>query len=122
MGTENGRDKLDAIEIAELLLTADIYNRKENLTEDDLPPNIRKHYFDAESRGVKRPIYVTSSDVEKIFGILNVKSVIKDLTFVAFEEFGSQLRLNRPLNLVKLQWLQALGLKPTIFTQEPRAG
>jgi len=93
MGTENGRDKLDAIEVAELLLTADIYNRKENLTEDDLPPNIRKHYFDAENRGVKRPIYVTSSDVEKIYGIINVKSVIKDLTFVAFEEFGSQLRL-----------------------------
>jgi len=93
MGVENDLEKTGAIEVAELLLTADIYNRKENLTEDDLPPNIRKHYFDADSKGVKRPIYVTSSDVEKIYGIGNVKAVIKDLSFVAFEEFGSQLRL-----------------------------
>jgi SpoVK/Ycf46/Vps4 family AAA+-type ATPase len=93
MGLEMGSEKCDAVEVAELLLTADIYNRKENLTEDDLPPNIRKHYFDAETKSVKRPIYVTSSDVQEIYGIENVKEVIKDLSFVALEEFGSQLRL-----------------------------
>ena len=71
MGSENDLDKCGAIEVAELLLTADIYNRKENLTEDDLPPNIRKHYFDANTKSVKRPIYVTSSDVQKIYGIDN---------------------------------------------------
>ena len=93
MGSENDLDKCGAIEVAELLITADLYNRKENITEDDLPPNIRKHYFDADTKSVKRPIYVTSGDVEKIYGIENVKAAIKDLTFVSFEEFGSQLRL-----------------------------
>ena len=93
MGRENGLVKGDAIDVAELLLTADIYNRKEILTEDDLPPIIRKHYFDPQTKSVKRPIYVTSGDVEKIYAIDNVKAAIKDLTFVAFEEFGSQLRL-----------------------------
>jgi SpoVK/Ycf46/Vps4 family AAA+-type ATPase len=93
MGLENGLEKCGAIEVAELLLTADLYNRNENLNEDDLPPNIRKHYFDAQTKSVKRPIYVTSTDVQKIYGIENVKAIIKDLTFVAFEEFGSQLRL-----------------------------
>ena len=93
MGIENDLDKCGAIEVAELLLTADLYNRQENLTEDDLPPNIRKHYFDADTKSVKRPIYVTSNDVQKIYGIGNVKAAIKDLTFVSFEEFGSQLRL-----------------------------
>jgi SpoVK/Ycf46/Vps4 family AAA+-type ATPase len=93
MGSENGLEKCGAIEVAELLLTADLYNRNEFLNEGDLPPNIRKHYFDAQTKGVKRPIYVTSTDVQKIYGIENVKTVIKDLTFVAFEEFGSQLRL-----------------------------
>ena len=93
MGVEKGLEKCGAIEVAELLLTADIYNRKENLTEDDLPANIRKHYFDAETKSVKRPIYVTSMDAQKIYGLENVKAVIKDLTFVAYEEFGSQLRL-----------------------------
>ncbi len=93
MGLENGLEKCGAIEVAELLLTADLYNRNENLNEGDLPPNIRKHYFDAQTKSVKRPIYVTSTDVQKIYGIENVKTIIKDLTFVAFEEFGSQLRL-----------------------------
>jgi SpoVK/Ycf46/Vps4 family AAA+-type ATPase len=93
MGLEMGSIKCGAIEIAELLLTAEIYNRKENLTEDDLPPNIRKHYFDVKTKSVKRPIYVSSSDVNEIYGIENVKAIIKDLSFVSFEEFGSQLRI-----------------------------
>jgi len=93
MGAENGLEKSGAIDVAELLLTADLYNRKENLTEDDLPAQIRKHYFDAQSKGVKRPVYVTATDAEKIYGLENVKAVIKDLTFVSYEEFGSQLRL-----------------------------
>lgn len=93
MGLEMGSDKCGAMDVAELLLTADIYNRSENLTEDDLPPRIRKHYFDPGTKSVKRPIYVTASDVQQICGIQNVKGVIKDLPFVGFEEFGSQLKL-----------------------------
>ncbi len=93
MGAESGLEKNGAIDVAELLLTADLYNRKENLTEDDLPPHIRKHFFDAQAKGVKRPIYITAADAEKICCLENVKSVIRDLTFVSYEEFGSQLRL-----------------------------
>ncbi len=88
-----GSEKSGAIEVAELLLTADIYNRSEDLTEDDLPQKIRKHYYDTEVKCVKRPMYVTGQDVQEIYGIGNVKEVIKDLPFVGFEEFGSQLRL-----------------------------
>jgi len=93
MGLKMGSEKCGAIEVAELLLTADIYNRTSKLTEDDLPPHIRKHYFDSATKSVKRPIYVTGPDVAKIYGIENVKAVIKDLSFVGFEEFGSQLSL-----------------------------
>lgn len=88
-----GSEKSGAIEVAELLLTADIYNRSEDLTEDDLPQKIRKHYYDTEVKCVKRPMYVTGQDVQEIYGIENVKEIIKDLPFVGFEEFGSQLRL-----------------------------
>jgi SpoVK/Ycf46/Vps4 family AAA+-type ATPase len=86
-------EKSEIIDVAELLLTADIYSRSENLTEDDLPPRIRKHYFDAEARGVKRPIYITGSDLQRLFGIENPKSILKSLPFVDYEEFGSQIRL-----------------------------
>lgn len=88
-----GFEKPGEIEVTELLLTADIYNRSEKLTEDDLPPKIRKHYFDPQVKGVKRPIYVTVADIQKIYGIDNIKAVVKGLPFVDIEEFGSQLRL-----------------------------
>jgi hypothetical protein len=35
---------------------------------------------------------------------------------------GSQQRLNRPFNPIQLEWLEALGLKPAIFTSQPGAG
>ncbi len=34
------------LDVLELLLTAEIYNNSSTLNEDDLPPNIRKHYWD----------------------------------------------------------------------------
>ena len=34
----------EAVELVELLLTAEIYNRVQKLTEADLPPDIRRHY------------------------------------------------------------------------------
>jgi len=36
MGSENDLDKCGAIEVAELLLTADIYNRKEHISTIDI--------------------------------------------------------------------------------------
>jgi SpoVK/Ycf46/Vps4 family AAA+-type ATPase len=88
-----GLEKSEAIGVAELLLTADIYNRSENLNEDDLPPEIRKHYFDLATKSVKRPIYVNSTDVKEIYGIDNIKNVINGMPFVDLEEFGAQLKL-----------------------------
>lgn len=82
-----------AVKVAELLITAEIYNRSEELTEDDLPPNIRKHYFDPVAKGIKRPIYVTNSDVEKISGVKDVRSLVRSIPFVDIEEFGGQLKL-----------------------------
>jgi transposase len=50
---------------------------------------------------------------------LMVTSKFKNTTVI---RIGSQRRLNRPLNPVQLEWLGALGLKPAIFTEQPRAG
>lgn len=50
---------------------------------------------------------------------LMVTSKFRNITVI---RIGSQRRLNRPLNPVQLHWLQALGLKPTLFTEQPRAG
>jgi hypothetical protein len=50
---------------------------------------------------------------------LMVTSKFKNTTVI---RIGSHRRLSRPLNPVQLEWLEALGLKTTIFTLQPRAG
>ena len=50
---------------------------------------------------------------------LMIMSKFKNTTVITV---GAQRRLNRPLNAVQLEWLKALGLKPAIFTAQPRAG
>jgi transposase len=50
---------------------------------------------------------------------LMVTSKFKNTTVI---RIGSLRRLSRPLNPVQMEWLSALGLKPDIFTRQPRAG
>jgi SpoVK/Ycf46/Vps4 family AAA+-type ATPase len=86
-------EKPDTLEIVELLLTAEIYNQSEKLNEDDLPPKIRKVYFDPATKGVKRPMRVTLMAAEKISERDNIRRLIKELPFVVYEEIGLQLKL-----------------------------
>jgi hypothetical protein len=48
-----------------------------------------------------------------------ITSKFKNTTII---RIGSQRRLNRPLNPVQREWLEALGLKLAMFTAQPRAG
>jgi transposase len=50
---------------------------------------------------------------------LMITSKFKNTTII---RIGSQRRLNRPLNPVQLEWLEALGLERNAFTAQPRAG
>lgn len=86
MATMNDKALLDVLE---LLLTAEIYNNSSALTEDDLPPNIRKHYWDSREKKVNRPIKVVDSDIRAIYNLENAKSIMSSLPFVNFDEFGS---------------------------------
>jgi len=81
------------VEVTELLLTADVYNRSESLTEDDLPSKIRKHYFDPITKSVRRPIYVTEPDVKKIYGLGCITDAARILPFVDKDSLSDQLRL-----------------------------
>ena len=83
----------DRLLITELVLTAHLYNQSDKLGVDDLPQNIRKHYWNETENTVKRPIYVTEGDIRSIYGLENVKNNAKTLPFLEFEEFGSQIKL-----------------------------
>jgi len=86
MANINGNAVLDVLE---LLLTAEIYNNSNNLDEDDLPPRIRKRYWDAKDKKVHRPMKVIESDIKAIYGLDNAKDIMSSLPFVNFDEFGS---------------------------------
>ena len=79
-------EKPDAVELVELLLTAEIYNRVLKLTEADLPPDIRRHYFDSQLDGVRRPIAVTRTDAEKICGYPDFERMLPDLAFLEIDK------------------------------------
>jgi len=63
------------------------------LTENDLPANIRKHYWNREKKQVNRPINIQVEDVTKLYGIEEVVRAIGSLPFIEFEKFGAELRL-----------------------------
>ena len=82
--------------IVKLLLTAHIYNEHEELDENDLPPHIRKHYWNKEEKAVKRPLVVTEKDVKAIYDIEHPKNNIQGLPFLKIDEFGSRMYLTTP--------------------------
>ena len=81
------------LDIVELLLTAHIYNSNNQLDENDMPPPIRKNYWNSKERKVERPIVVSEKSVEGIFEIPHGWSLIKTLPFVSFDEFGARISL-----------------------------
>ncbi len=81
------------LNIVELLLTAHIYNGNDQLDENDLPPPIRKNYWNSKERKVERPITVSEKSVEGLFDITHGWSLIQTLPFVSFDEFGARISL-----------------------------
>jgi SpoVK/Ycf46/Vps4 family AAA+-type ATPase len=81
------------LNIVELLLTAHIYNGNDQLDENDLPPPIRKNYWNSKERKVERPITVSEKSVEGLFEITHGWSLIQTLPFVSFDEFGARISL-----------------------------
>jgi len=63
------------------------------LTENDLPANIRKHYWNREKKQVNRPISVRIEDVAELYRTNDVMQEIGALPFIEFEKFGAELKL-----------------------------
>ncbi len=87
-------DKPGAMEIMELLVTSEIYNASADLTENDLPPRIRNHYLDPVTQVVKRPMFVTIGDAEKIYGVEGARSIARMLPFIELEESDGRMTLD----------------------------
>ena len=74
--------------VVELLLTAEIYNQNENLTEDDIPKDIRKILYN--NGGIRRPLVIRESMVRE-FNV--TEKDLSSLPFIDLNKFNKQLKL-----------------------------
>jgi len=82
-----------AIDIVELLLTAQIYNKYSELDVNDLPKNIRKNYWSSKQKTVPKPIKVSISDVVSLYDVKDVKTVVKALPFIDIDDLDFKVKL-----------------------------
>ena len=86
----------DVLAIMELLLTAEIFNRNENLGINDLHPRCRE-FFGAGSGGapeVKRPLIVSEGAIKRVLGNPDAACrAVRQNPFVGYDEFGQRLSL-----------------------------
>ncbi len=76
----------NTIKLVELLLTAEIFNRYNELTEDDIPKEIRKLFY--SKGGIRRPLVVKEETVRKYVGKVQSK-----LPFIDFNAFSKQYKI-----------------------------
>jgi len=86
----------DVLAIMELLLTAEIFNRNQDLGINDLCPRCRE-FFGAGSGGnpeVKRPLIVSEGAIKKVLSVPDaVCQAVRRNPFVGYDEFGQRLSL-----------------------------
>jgi SpoVK/Ycf46/Vps4 family AAA+-type ATPase len=91
---------MENLKLVELLLTAEIFNRFENLTENDIPREIRKVLYSKGS--LRRPIVIK----EEMVRIYAGKS--SDLPFIEYNPLTKQFRLTS--FEIAAKWFASRGL------------
>jgi SpoVK/Ycf46/Vps4 family AAA+-type ATPase len=82
------------LDIVELLLTAEIYNRYPELDVNDLPKNIRKNYWSSTEKTVRRPITATFVRIEKMYGVTDIEKSVRNVPFIVTDKSHFELRLS----------------------------
>jgi ATP-dependent 26S proteasome regulatory subunit len=82
-----------ALDVVELLLTAQTYTETPDLDEDDLPPRYRKVFW--EDGEVERPLVVTDSTARQATGVEHPWEAVSELLFTQREEFSGRISLTQ---------------------------
>ncbi len=93
---------MNTLRLVELLLTAEIFNRFDELTEDDIPKEIRKLFYNNKG-GLKRPLVVREDTVVSYAGRIDSK-----LPFIDFNAFSKQYKITSFELATK--WMSSRGL------------
>lgn len=105
------------LDIVELLLTAQIYNKYPEMDVSDLPKNIRKYYWSRDHKTVPKPIRVSVVDIEKIFDvdIINNRSV--SVPFVKIDDMEFSVKITALE--VGAEWFQKKDENRERISQNP---
>jgi SpoVK/Ycf46/Vps4 family AAA+-type ATPase len=82
------------LDIVELLLTAEIYNRYPELDVNDLPKNIRKSYWNSVEKTVPKPIIASFVRIEKLYGVKDIEKTVRNIPFITIDRSHFELRLS----------------------------
>lgn len=82
------------LDIVELLLTAEIYNRYPELDVNDLPKNIRKSYWSSVEKTVPKPIIASFVRIEKLYGVNDIEKTVRNIPFINIDRSHFELRLS----------------------------
>lgn len=82
------------LDIVELLLTAEIYNRYSELDVNDLPKNIRKSYWSSVDKTVPKPIIASFVRIEKLYGVKDIEKTVRNIPFINIDRSHFELRLS----------------------------
>lgn len=83
----------DALQIMEIVLTAEIFNQNPDLDINDLTPVCREIFSITTAADVKRPVFVSDGLIKRALGIPDAHQKVSANPFVSYEEFGQRLRI-----------------------------
>jgi SpoVK/Ycf46/Vps4 family AAA+-type ATPase len=83
----------DTLNLMEVVLTAEIFNRHPELDINDLTPACREIFSSAVAAGIRRPVFVSEGVLKRSLGIADARRILNGNPFVSYEEFGQRLKL-----------------------------
>ncbi|HMA04864.1 MAG TPA: ATP-binding protein [Methanomicrobiales archaeon] len=84
----------EVMQVMEILLTAEIFNRNRDLDGNDLPPRCREAFGMGPDGQVKRPVIVSDGTVAQATGIGDASEKVKGNPFVELDSFGHRMRIS----------------------------
>jgi adenylate kinase family enzyme len=84
----------ELLQVMEILLTAEVYNRNRDLDENDLTPSSRGAFGMGPDGLVKRPVIVSDGTIAQATGIEDASEKVKGNPFVELDSFGHRMRIS----------------------------
>jgi hypothetical protein len=84
----------ELLQVMEILLTAEVFNRNRDLDENDLTPRCREAFGMGPEGQVKRPVIVSDGTVAQATGIPDASEKVKGNPFVELDSFGHRMRIS----------------------------